>query len=200
MTEIQQNRYDQLLRRVNNIVAPGSMVGDALNELFPTIDVETRNVELAFLSGWRLAFSSTNQGATVGNNNLVQLFNPAGSGLLVVPTLVTVSSRSLQLIEYGLSTTPLTDFTANVAVRDTRTGILQPVVAQLRSVTQVGSIATFGQFFVEADVAQTLQSDAGLFMLAPGTGLTFSTTVQNSEFQTNWLWRERNAEPAELNF
>ncbi len=200
MTEIQQNRYDQLIRRVANIVSPGSMVNDALNELFPMIDVENLNAELALLTGWRLGFSSTAQNALAANQNLVQLFNPADSSLLVVLERADFRNSVSQIIEYGLATAALTNFTANQAMRDTREGILTSPVAQLREVQQVASIAAFGQFLLQADVTFTMEEKAGLFVLAPGTGITFSTTVVNTTSLIQFLWRERLAEPAELNF
>jgi len=51
VTELQQNRYDQLLRRVGDLKGPGSKVNDVLQELFPTIDVENVPGELLFLMG-----------------------------------------------------------------------------------------------------------------------------------------------------
>ncbi len=44
--ELQQNRYDQLIRRVGGIIGPGSKVVEALGELFPVIDVENVPGEL----------------------------------------------------------------------------------------------------------------------------------------------------------
>lgn len=200
MTEIQQNRYDQLVRRVNNIVSPGSMVNDSLNELFPTIDVETLNAELSYLSGWRLAFGSTNQPALAANNNLTQLFNPVGSGMIVVLERIDVQDGTAQIIRYGLSTTALTNLTANEALRDTRTGILPIPVAQCRDVQQVGSIAQFGMFFLRASINFSMADKRGLFVLSPGTGVTFATTVVNNALLFSYQWRERVAEPSELNF
>ena len=200
MTELQQNRYDRLLRRVGGMIGPGSMVNDALTELFPMIDVESLNAELSFLSDWRLAFGSTLQSASVGEQSLSQIFNPVDSGMLVVLERVDILTNTDQNIEYGLSALPLTDFNANVAMRDTRPGILRLPVTQLREVQQAGSIATFGLLFVLDLGTFTMEEKKGLFVLAPGTGLTFSTTTANTSFNVTYLWRERVAEPSELKF
>lgn len=200
MTEIQQNRYDQLVRRVANIVAGGSMVSDALSELFPTLDVETLNLELGLLSGWRFGFSSTVQTQLAANLNHSQIFNPADSGQLVVLERVDLFSATAQRVEFVLATAGLTNLTANEALRDTREGILAPPVAQIRNVQQVGGLPQFGIATIEAGVTFTLNEKKGLFVLAPGTGVTFATTIVNSSLNTSYLWRERAAQPAELKF
>ena len=104
------------------------------------------------------------------------------------------------IIRYGLSTTPLTNFTANLAMRDTRPGILNVPVAQVRDVQQAGGIAAFGQLEVQANKNISLIEKKGLFVLAPGTGVTFATTVVNQASFFSFWWRERTAEPSELNF
>lgn len=200
MTELQQNRYDQLVRRVGNIVAPGSIVGDALNELFPMIDVESVKSELQLLTGTRLGFSSTIQNALAANLNHSQIFNPADSGMLVVLEQIDLLTETQQNIEYALATAGLTNFTANVAFRDTREGILNLPVAQIRDVQQVGGLPQFGLVQGPVGVTITLKDKNGLFVLGPGTGVTFATTLVNTNLQCNYLWRERVAEPAELNF
>ena len=200
MTEIQQNRYDQLVRRVNNIVAPGSMVSDALSELFPVLELESLKTELQLLGKTRLAFGNTTLLASVGDLNHHQLFNPVDSGMLVVLERMDINSATSQLIEYGLATVALADFTANQAFRDTREGILQPVVAQARDVQQVGSIARFGAFRIIANTTFTMQDKQGLFLLAPGTGITFASVTANTVTNVTFQWRERVAQPAELNF
>jgi len=200
MTEIQQNRYDQLVRRVANIVSPGSMVNDALNELFPVLEVETLNAELSLLTGWRLAFSSTSQVGLAANLNHSQLFNPAESGMLVVLERVDLRVGSAQTIEFALASAGLTNFTANQALRDTRPGITTLPVAQCRDVQQVAGIAGFGRFSLLTGESFLFEDKRGLFVLAPGTGITFATTVVNVSMNITYLWRERVAESAELNF
>ena len=200
MTAIQQNRYDQLVRRVSNIVSGGSMVNDALSELFPMIDVENLNAELSLLTGWRLAHGAVEKTAIAANNNLVQLFNPDGSGQLAVVERVDIRVGTGQFIEYAMAATPLTNFTANQEARDSREGIPRNPVAQMRDVTQAGSLPNFGVIFVEGNVTFTMEEKLGIFVLAPNTGVTFSTTTVNTDFVCNMHWRERVAEPAELNF
>jgi len=200
VTEIQQNRWDRLVRRAANIVGGGSQVNDTLNELFPVIDVETLRAELSLLSGTRLGFGGTSQAALAANNSHSQLFNPVNSGAIITLERIDLSTTIGQLIEYGLATVPLMNFTANHALRDTREGILTQPVGQVRDVQQPGSLPTLGMLFATTDTNVTFEGQRGLFVLAPGTGLTLSTTTVNSTFRVTWLWRERAVEPAELNF
>jgi len=200
VSEIQQSRYDQLLRRVADLKGPGSKVNDALTELFPMIDVENLNAELALLGTWRLAFSSTVQFQSAGDVDLSQIFNPVGSGHLVVLERVDLFSATAQRIEFLVTPTPLADPDGNAALRDTRSGVTTIPVAQMRSVQQVLSIAQFGLATIQAGVTFTIKDKRGLFVLAPGTGVTFATTIVNTSFNVSYLWRERVAEPSELNF
>lgn len=200
MTELQQNRYDQLIRRVGNIVSPGSMVNDALNELFPMIDVENLNAELSLLTGWRLAYGTVETVGVALNQNLIQLFNPADSGHLVVIERIDIRVPAAENVRYALSSTPLTNFTANQERRDSREGVANSPIAQLRDVNQLGGIPNFGVVFVQTNVNFTMQDKRGLFVLAPNTGLTVANTIVNNNLQVSMQWRERIAEPAELNF
>lgn len=200
MTELQQNRYDRLLRRVGGLIGPGSMVNDALGELFPMIDVESLNAELAFLADWRLAVASLSHAASVGDQNHVQLFNPADSGVLVVLERVDLQTSADQFFRYVTTATALANFTANQGLRDTRGGVTTTPVAQLRDVQISAGVSREGQIFVRADVNEVLEEKKGLYVLAPGTGVEFVTTVVNLDTTMSFLWRERAAEPSELAF
>jgi len=200
MTEIQQNRWDQLIRRTGNVVGGGSQVGDTLNELFPTIDVETIQQELAFLSGWQTYTAGVTSPALAANNSLHQLFNPVGSGKLIVLERLDIRSDSLQFCRYLTDAIALTNFVANPFVRDTRLPIATLPVGQIRNVQQAGTVSLSGIILVQIDVNEVIEEKKGICTLRPGTGFTFASTTQNSSITTCWWWRERNAEPAELNF
>ncbi|MEE8512910.1 MAG: hypothetical protein V3S36_09715 [Acidiferrobacterales bacterium] len=175
-------------------------MGDALNELFPIIDVENLNAELALLTGWQLGLGSTGQAALAANLNHSQLFNPATSGKIVVVERVDFRAEMNQAIEFITATAGLTTVTGNVIPRDTRQGIIAPLIAEVREVQQVGGLPATGVIVVEDLVTFTLAEKLGLFVLAPGTGITFATSIVNTGFFVNWIWRERVAQPAELNF
>lgn len=199
--EVQQTRWDQLIRRSSGSIGTGSRVGETLSELFPTLDVENVPVELLLLSGWRLGMSTVNMLATASNLNHIQLFNPADSGHLVVPTHVLLHNGGIrQFIEWTFTVLPATDFTANVLFRDTRLIGLGAPVTQLRSVAQPGGIASVWQTVIEANESYTLENLDGLCVLAPGTGMTWANTVVNTQFVATFLFRERVALESELQF
>lgn len=200
MTEIQQNRWDQLVRRVANVVGGGSQVGDTLNELFPVLDVESVPIELLALSRYQVAMGTSSFGALAANNNAHQLFNPAGSTSLLVLTTCIFHAGTSQNMRMAVSTTPLTTDVGNVVRRDTREGVTARVIGQNRAVQQAAGIAAHMIIRVEANVSYTLRDQNGLFVLFPGTGITLSTSVQNGATACGWWWRERVFEPAEINF
>ena len=200
MTELQQNRYDRLLRRVGGLIGAKSMVNDVLGELFPMIDVENLNAELALLSGTRLGFSSSTQGAIVGSFNHSQLFNPANSNVLIVLERVDFQSNSTQIVFFQITPIALTNQTTNSVLRDTREGLTARMVGQVREVQQVAPLTRTGAIGVVADETFTLDDKRGLFVLGPGRGLTFATSTNNTSLVVNYLWRERVAEVSELNF
>jgi len=200
MTEIQQNRWDRLIRRTAGIVGGGSQVNDTLNELFPMIDVENLNAELSLFIGWQLGLCSSELGALAANLNHMQLFNPVDSNKIMVVERVDFRSSTGQQIEFTTSTVALTNDVGNVIPRDTRQGVVAPLATENRNVQQVGGLPQIGLITIQAAIVFTLAEKLGLFVLAPGTGITFATTVVNTSFNVNWFWRERVAEPAELVF
>ena len=58
MFEVQQNRWDQLIRRVSGSIGPGSRVSETLSELLPVMDVERVPGELLRLMGTDVAMAS----------------------------------------------------------------------------------------------------------------------------------------------
>lgn len=199
MSELQQNRYDQLLRRVGDLKGPGSKVNDVLTELFPMVDVENVPIELMLYSGWRHGMASNGNAAVALNFVLSQIFNPAASGIITVPTRLDIWSATAQVIGYALTDTALASLISNDEQRDSRIGIGRSATSEIRTAVQVAAVARSGFLLLVADTVFTLQDGTGLFVLAPGTGVTFFTTVLNTDFNVNYLWRERVAQPSELN-
>jgi len=198
LTELQQNRYDQLLRRVGDLKGPGSKVNDALTELFPTIDVENVPIELLFLAGTRIAQGFTNIGPTAAVLSASALQNPAGSGQLVRLKRVAVFSDTAQLISGGPTTTLLG---ANGAKRltDTRAGTTLSPTANVQLETRATVVANF--FHIRVDGTNTVfwSPDDGIAVLAPGTSYAFTANVVNTSLDISYEWEERVGQPSELN-
>jgi len=199
MTEIQQNRYDQLIRRVNNIVSPGSIVGDALHELFPVIDVERVPGELLVLMGTRLASGRGNVLAGGGVRPQIQLFNPIGSATVITVTSLIISSVQAQTLSWGIGPAAFTTLTARGSLRDTRLRqtASNTAVGELR--TQTTAVPAAGE--VESiSLAQTpvqYSDENSVAVLSPGFGLNVEGTTNATQIIASFLWRERTLEAAE---
>lgn len=199
MAELQQNRYDQLLRRVGDLKGPGSKVNDALGELFPMIDVENVPAELLILMGSRLCMGTAAFAAGgVGNFAQVFLRNPGASGSLL--RLVSVSAWSsgqttLVLGPTQNSSTPV----GNRAFVDGRifgegtVGIIQG----RNNFLAAGS--TFFRIRLRAQVAAIWEPPTGMAVITPGTAFSVGTETDDESLEVGFLWVERVAQPSELN-
>jgi len=194
---LQQNRYDQLLRRVGGIIGPGSKVGSVVTDLFPMIDVENVPAELYALMGTKMGWGGANQAAFAGLVNRVQLFNPAGSGLLVTVTRMDITSATGQNIAMGLVDTELTNVPSE-QLRDGRQFASPLPAAQLRIDTIAGAAPLNWRSQLLGGRPFTILDKQGIAVLSPGTGLQLSAIAQNTNLITGWMWRERPAEQSEL--
>jgi len=197
--ELQQTRYDRLVRRVGGIIGPGSKVAEALAELFPVIDVENIPPELLALAGWNLAWQSTQRPAAVGETSTSEMFNPADSGTIMTITQVGIRvSITGNFVQMELTDTPLTTAATRGLFRDARAGIGRSTVAEFRS---DDDIAVGGGPRLLATSLQLLITDPnGIAVLTPGIGLRVGTQNLNTQLTVNYFWRERVAEASELNF
>jgi len=201
MTTIQQSRYDALLRRVADLKGQGSMVHDALGELFPTIDVENTPSELLYLMGTRMAMGGEEITAGVGFFPRIQLLNPVGSGFLMTITDIITSGNIIQT--YHATTTLSILATAPLGVTgflDTRGGVEVPV-GQIRTSTTAAT-GTVGRWRFRLLSAADLHevNPKGIAVLSPGAAYEVGGQTTNQVQRTAFRWRERVAEPSELNF
>jgi len=198
VSELQQGRYDQLLRRVGDLKGPGSKVNDVLQELFPTIDVENVPGELLFLLGTRIGWAGTSVVPTAGKASGIQLLNPADSGQLVTVSSVFISAGSSSLVSYGLTTVALATNTGIPRHRDGRVGVGPSGVSQLR--TSPDAVAPLGGLVrVLGATTFDLTDGNSVAVLSPGAALQLVGTVDVS-LQITFYYRERIAEPSELSF
>ena len=200
VTELQQNRYDKLLRRVGGLIGAKSMVNDALGELFPTLDVENVPGELLRLQGTFLGMCRSLNQPVIGDTNHHQLFNPADSQNLVVVTSVYPQSNTAQYMRAAVVNAALTNDVGNVVRRDTRDGVTARLVAENRAVQQPGGIASHLAWRVLANEQYQLTDPNGLWILFPGTGITIATESTNVQSSVSWFWRERPFQPSEDQF
>lgn len=203
MTQIQQGRYDALLRRVADLKGPGSKVNDVLEELFPTFDVEDLLPELFILAQTDLCFGGGRTDGIIAQAGRAQLFNPEGSGKILTITQVGFSVGALGITRWGRRDVQLTTSLQTQLFRDTRkaaTGVLNLPTGEIRTQTSVALANATGQTFVPSATPFILQDENGVAVLGPNTGFEIGTDQTNQQESFYFYWRERVAEPSEVNF
>ena len=200
MSEIQQGRYDALLRRVADLKGPGSKVNDVLEELFPTFDVENLPAELYILAKTELAMGGGFVGNVAAQAGRGQILNPAGSGKVMTVTQAGISSSIATTMRWGRRDTPLTSNLSAQIFRDTRHPLANLPTGQIRSQTSVALANANGQTRLLANTPWVLKDENGIAVLTEGTGFEIGSNVVNSTISFFFYWRERVAEPSELNF
>lgn len=197
MTELQQNRYDRLLRRVGGLIGAKSMVNDALGELFPTIEVENVPGELLALMATQMGWCSSELLATAAVRNHHQLFNPADSNVLLVVTTVAFHASADTVFRFSNFIAALTTLAGNERRRDTRSGTLASLVAQQRTAQDAVNGGLDFRMEPPARGSVTLTDGNGIAVLFPGTGLTITSQTLNIDSTVSFMWRERVFERSE---
>jgi len=200
MTEIQQGRYDALLRRVGDLKGPGSKVNDVLEELFPMFDVEKLPAELYRLANIDLCMGGAFLAATVAQAGRGQLLNPAGSGKVMTVTQVGCSTVDNGTFRWGRQDVPHTSNFSTQIFRDVRHPLGNLPTGQIRGQTSVALANANGQIRHLSNTPFVLKDENGVTVLTEGTGFEIGTDDLNFDFNFYFYWRERVAEPSELNF
>ena len=199
MGRIQTARHDGLIRRLFSIKGGGSLMAESLGDAFPVLPLEGGPPELLKLAGWELGLAGQQTTSPVGQTLGMQLFNPADSGILVVVTRLEVSISTATIAFLGVTAVALA--TASVGrQRDTREGVLAQTAGTSRHGNNTTPPVGAMRLRVNANIGTVYEDSDALAVLAPGTGLTFVTVATNVVGNSAWLYRERSAEPSELNF
>lgn len=197
--EIQQNRYDRLLRRVGGIIGPGSKVSEVLSELFPTIDVENVPSELLILMGTNTCFGGGLRTGAVGESAKMGLFNPAGSNTIITLTDVVVTTgTNNQIIRWGLNVVELGTIISTQIFTDTRNPLAQLPVGRIATDSAVALANATGQLQTSANDPQYLGAKNDLAILRPGIGFEIGATLTATQIIVTFYWRERPMETSEL--
>ena len=200
MSEIQQGRYDALLRRVADLKGPGSKVNDVLEELFPMFDVENLPAELYRLANIDLCMGGAFIGNVVAEAGRGQIFNPIGSGKIITVTQAATSRLTNGIIRWGRQDTPHTTHFQTQIFRDTRHPLANLPTGQIRGQTSVALANANGQIRNLASDPFVLKDENGLAVLTEGTGFEIGSEVLNVDVSFYFYWRERVAESSEINF
>ena len=197
--EVQQTRWDRIIRRVSGSIGPGSRVSETISELFPMIDVERVPGELLILGGTHMAWGGTSVTSSAGNTAKIQLFNPIDSGTII--TVTGVFCRVGINTPFRMATEAVARLTnvGSATFRDTRLLIGGNPVGQIRSENTATIISVVNLYHLLSNVMFHFQDENSVAVLAPGTGLAFGPSNQNVDLSGTFWWRERPAEESELN-
>lgn len=195
--EVQQTRWDRIIRRVSGSVGPGSRVSETLSELFPVLDVERLPSELLLLGGTQVVVGSSRAGAVAATFPQVSILNPVDSGNLITVTSVQLFTTSAQLIRVSITENVLPVSGAE-EIRDGRRGVAGVPVGQslVDNNLVVGPLR--GSLRLEASVPFFWFDPNDLAVLSPGTAFLISGSVVNTTLEAGWMWRERPAQESEL--
>jgi len=197
--EIQQNRYDRLLRRVAGIIGPGSKVSEVLTELFPVLDVESVPAELLILAGTNTAFGGGTITGAAAESPKAGLFNPAGSNTIITITDVyVVTSTSNVNVRWGLNTNELSGRIATERFTDTRNPFAQLPVAKVATESALALANATGQTRFDADTPFHLTGKNEVAMLRPGVGFEVGLQTVITTMWFTFYWRERAMETSEV--
>lgn len=199
-TELQQNRYDQLVRRVGGLIGPGSKVSEVLAELFPMIDVENVPPELRVLGGTALAFRSTAITAGAGDENASQLENPVGSNVLITVTSIIVTVTTASSVNMTLAAAQLANTNGFGQFRDPRAAASGGGAAVGNTRIETGLLINPGARVVVAGNTPFVVTDPdGICVLPPDSRFTVGIPSLQQTLTVAYFWRERVAEESELN-
>lgn len=198
--EVQQTRWDRLIRRVSGSIGPGSRVSETISELFPVLDVERVPGELLFLGGIKISMGSALLFGSAGETSKIQLFNPADSGNIIAISRVVVTTSSTNTLRAAVNQAALPDAVGNESLRDTRVGNAVLPVGQILTEQVVAGVTQSWTWKQLGNVPFIIEDDNSVAVLAENTGFTVGTTAQNQELHVSFFWRERPAEPSELQF
>jgi len=199
MGRVQTARYDGMLRRLFSIKGGGSQLAETLGEAFPVIPLEGGPIELLKLAGWELGLGGAQRTSAVGETVAWQIFNPADSGKILIPTSAWFTVDSTSTLFWGVTDVALASASVG-RQRDTREGVLARTAGIVRHGVDAVPPVGAGRIITEDNVPLKFDDSDGLAVLAPGTAFTFVTVNLNSTARFGFMWRERTAEPSELSF
>lgn len=199
MTELQQSRYDRIMRRVGDLKGPGSKVSEVLSEVFPVVNLEDIPPELLLLGQTIPGYGGGFITSIAGQGPTAQLFNPAGSSKLVTITDVHVAHDAVGTMRWGVSPPARGTVISTQQSLDTRMIVPNVPVAQVRQESAVALATATAQTRQLANTNLHLSARNGLAVLAPGTGFEIGSAVLTSSLFYVFYWTERVAEPSELN-
>jgi len=197
MGRVQQGRWDRLARKIADQFGPGSKAGELLSDVFPVMELENTTMELKVLTKWDFGVGSAHGTSAAATTNGMQIFNPGGSGKIVVVTQVIITIGGNQDVSGGIAFVALADASVAGVKRNTIAGASRATVALIQ---QEDDAPTIDDIFIAGKSGEpyTMSDPDGIALLYPGSGLRFTNVSDASELNITFTWRERSAVGSEL--
>jgi len=194
MSKIQTARYEQFTRRLLRIVG-GSIMPILQNDLSPVLNIEDpADPALLFWKGHRIAAGSSIAGAVSARFSTGSVFNPLGSGALIVVSNILVRMPGTARFSLSFSQTRTLTVESDLSFIDTRASLVSVPKAEIGDDDFAAIPAAFWR-----QQANTTGTQVPIVpVLAPGTGLFVTHNTANTEIRVNFGWLERSAEISEL--
>ncbi len=200
LNQINGGRWDNFLRRMFPIKEQ-SIAPVIASELVGMVIVQEWEPELFKLRDEALAIAYTEVGAVAAQLGHVQLFNPAGSASLItlekVIFFVTVDSTLQIAYEPGIMAGSIQAASAFRDQRFSPTPNIGITIGQPRFVSSVPVIGTATISKVQVILAPSLEWKLDM-VISPGQSVVVRHQTVNRLLGVTWFWRERSAEPSEL--
>ena len=197
--EILQGRYNLILSKLLGMKA-GAPAPTLATDLVAGFTLEDDAPEWYALSGGRLCMG---QGALAaggaGNRSQIQLRNAGSSGMIVrLEAILCASTAAVFGFPVRRFNGTLTGTSAVVGLRDTRVQ-QTPAASVLTQNNAAAQGTTQGVIFPSFGIAG-LYSGTWIWpiVLGPATGIMVDPGADNQDLQAVFIWRERAAEPSEL--
>lgn len=197
--EVQVGRFNAMLYKMFSM-EEGSPAPQLTGEIIPAVILENDRPEYKFLGGEHLMTVGAQITSAVSNFAQLQLYNPAGSGALVILEQIEFCLASAGLWGIYVTQTELAGgapTSLTTFKRDSRFGGATAAggVANVAITTHTAIVGA--RLFVARDAANATNARRFEYVLSPGYGLTLTTVNTNIDVGANIQWRERFLEQSE---
>lgn len=196
MAELNQTRQAGLLTRLFGLKG-AAILESVHSEIFPVLDLDNVRPENLFYLSENIHTASAATGSVAGPIGL-QLFNPAGSGKLVVVEEIIWTINAIQNLQLSLTTLPYAAaVTAQARGRDLRNRAAPSCQFRKGPPTAADLGALMGAGFVFAANERAVWNQPIVLLPGFGVNLDNTTTVATLSMSAAFSYRERAFEQSE---
>jgi len=200
INQIQGGRWDEFLRRLLP-VKDRSIAPIVASELVGQIVVQEWEPEFYKLRNENLCMARASQAPVAAEFGHCKIRNPELTGTLVILEQIWLRAASDMVFDFATEGVEIAGFTQEeTAFRDLRSGGLTAVGVTKADVSIDTNVAMVGGDSVGRVTVLALDSKTLEFpvILPPGFGFIVRANTVNVGITVTFLWRERAAEPSEL--